>query len=182
MSDAGSKLVLPPREGYDLWSSIYDDEDNPLIRLEEAEVMRALGDVRGMEAADLGCGTGRHALAMAAAGARVTALDFSEGIPAEHATMVAVPSLLLNERQVHELVMDLEIRYLANRDPHLHFALVTDSTDAEQPDDGLGDPLVPLAQSLVTALNERYGALGQTPFYLFHRHRVYNPSERRWMG
>jgi malonyl-CoA O-methyltransferase len=83
VSDAGSKLVVSPREGYDLWSSIYDDEDNPLIRLEAAEVMRALGEVRGMEAADLGCGTGRHALAMAAAGARVTALDFSEGMLAK---------------------------------------------------------------------------------------------------
>ena len=83
MSEDSPKLVLPPREGYDLWSSIYDDEDNPLIRLETAEVMRALGDVRGAEAADLGCGTGRHALAMAAAGARVTAIDFSEGMLAK---------------------------------------------------------------------------------------------------
>lgn len=83
MSDDSSKLVVPPREGYDLWASIYDDEDNPLIRLEQAEVMRALGDVDGMEAVDLGCGTGRHALAMAVAGARVTALDFSEGMLAK---------------------------------------------------------------------------------------------------
>jgi malonyl-CoA O-methyltransferase len=29
---------------------------------------------------DLGCGTGRHALRLAAAGARVTALDFSDGM------------------------------------------------------------------------------------------------------
>jgi len=36
-----------------------------------------------MEAADLGCGTGRHALAMAGAGARVTALEFSEGMLAK---------------------------------------------------------------------------------------------------
>jgi malonyl-CoA O-methyltransferase len=80
---AASKLVLPPREGYDLWASIYDEEDNPLIRLETAEVARALGDLRGMAAADLGCGTGRHALAMASAGATVTALDFSEGMLAK---------------------------------------------------------------------------------------------------
>ncbi len=109
-------------------------------------------------------------------------LDFSDGIPAEYRTLVAVPTLLLHERQVHELVMDLEIRYLANRDPHLHFALVTDSVDAEQPDDSLGDPLVPLAESLVRGLNERYGTTNHTPFYLLHRHRIYNPSEKRWMG
>ena len=31
--------------------------------------------------------------------------------------MVAVPTLLLNEAQVRDLVLDLEIRFLANRDP-----------------------------------------------------------------
>ena len=44
-------------------------------------------------------------------------LDFSKGIPADCATMVAVPTLLLNETEVRDLVTDLEIRYLANRDP-----------------------------------------------------------------
>lgn len=68
---------LPTREGYDRWAAIYDDEDNSLVALEEPEVDRLLGDVRGLTVADIGCGTGRHALRLAAAGARVTALDFS---------------------------------------------------------------------------------------------------------
>ncbi|MBI4578804.1 MAG: hypothetical protein HY718_03825, partial [Planctomycetes bacterium] len=54
--------VLPTREGYDRWSSIYDGEDNPLIELEEPIVAGLLGDVHGLEVADIGCGTGRHAL------------------------------------------------------------------------------------------------------------------------
>ena len=37
-------------------------------------------------------------------------------------------------------------------------------------------------ERLVGELNERYGTAGRTPFYLFHRFRVYNPSEERWMG
>ena len=109
-------------------------------------------------------------------------LDFEEGIPDDCTTMVAVPTLLLNERHVHELVMDLEIRYLANKDPQLLFALLTDSVDADAEHDVHHDPLVPLAVSLIEHLNRRYGADGRTPFYLLHRHRVYNPSERRWMG
>ena len=54
-------------------------------------------------------------------------LDFSEGIPDDCVTMVAVPTLLLNEAQVRDLVLDLEIRFLANRDRNLYFALLTDS-------------------------------------------------------
>jgi len=72
--------ILPTREGYDLWSEIYDDEPNPLISLEEPEVAKHLGDVRGLSVADVGCGTGRHALRLSREGARVTALDFSEGM------------------------------------------------------------------------------------------------------
>ena len=58
-------------------------------------------------------------------------LDFSDGIPDDCSTLVAVPTLLLNENQVRQLVLDLEIRYLANRDENLYFALVTDGPDSD---------------------------------------------------
>lgn len=69
--------ILPTRDGYDLWASTYDATSNWLLALEEPEVERALGDVPGLDLLDVGCGTGRHAIRLAAAGARVTALDFS---------------------------------------------------------------------------------------------------------
>jgi ubiquinone/menaquinone biosynthesis C-methylase UbiE len=69
---------LSTREGYDRWSSIYDSDGNPLIALEEPLVDRLLGNVMGLNIIDLGCGTGRHALRVAKAGAHVQAVDFSE--------------------------------------------------------------------------------------------------------
>lgn len=77
---AGEFDVLPTRDGYDRWAEIYDSEDNPLVALEEPRVKELLGDVRGLRVADIGCGTGRHALRLAAEGAVVTAVDFSEGM------------------------------------------------------------------------------------------------------
>ncbi len=71
---------LPTREGYDRWSACYDEEDNPLIALEEPQVAALLGSVSRLRVLDLGCGTGRHALRLAAVGAQVTAVDFSEGM------------------------------------------------------------------------------------------------------
>ena len=82
---------------------------------------------------------------------------------------------------MHDLVLDLEIRYLANRDRNLLFALVTDSPDSDRDVDDR-DALVDVCRELIEALNRRYGQDGRTPFYLFHRHRVFNPSEGRWMG
>ncbi len=108
-------------------------------------------------------------------------LDFSEGIPDHCATLVAVPSLLLNEAQVQDLVLDLEIRYLANRDPNLYFALLTDSPDSDQREDSK-DALVDVCRTLIEGLNRRYRTGGRAPFFLFHRHRAYNESEGRWMG
>lgn len=75
--------LLLVREGYDRWARVYDHDANPLIGLEDPAVREAAGDVRGLAVLDLGCGTGRHALWMAAAGANVTAVDFSEGMLAE---------------------------------------------------------------------------------------------------
>jgi malonyl-CoA O-methyltransferase len=68
------------RAGYDRWAEVYDHDRNPLPALEEPVVRARLGDVRGRRVLDLGCGTGRHALPLAAAGAVVTAVDFSPGM------------------------------------------------------------------------------------------------------
>jgi ubiquinone/menaquinone biosynthesis C-methylase UbiE len=68
------------RSGYDRWASIYDREANPLVALEEPVVREALGDAAGLSVLDLGCGTGRHSVWLAAAGAAVTGIDFSEGM------------------------------------------------------------------------------------------------------
>ena len=74
------KLILPAREGYDRWAPFYDQKANPVVALKQREIDRLMGDVRGLTVADLGCGTGRNAVAMAEAGADVTAVDFSEGM------------------------------------------------------------------------------------------------------
>ncbi len=78
-----SPQILSTREGYDVWARIYDNEDNPLIRMEEPEVTRLLGDVANLDCADIGCGTGRWTLKLAAAGARPTGLDFSDAMLAK---------------------------------------------------------------------------------------------------
>ena len=108
-------------------------------------------------------------------------LDFAAGVPDDCATLVAVPALLLNEPHVRDLVMDMEIRYLANRDPNIMFALVTNSRDSRQrPQEH--DDVLRLCERLVGELNQRYGTAGHTPFYLLHRFRAYSPSEGRWIG
>ena len=108
-------------------------------------------------------------------------LDFSEGIPDDCVTLVAIPTLLLNENQVHGLVEKLEVRFLGNHDRNLHFALVSDLPDSPRlaPED---NAIVKLCSRLIGELNERYAGKNMGSFFLLHRHRVYNPREKGWMG
>ncbi|HEX4020299.1 MAG TPA: glucoamylase family protein [Acidobacteriaceae bacterium] len=110
-------------------------------------------------------------------------LDFSDGIPAEYKTLVAVPTLLLNERQVRELVEDLEVRSLANQDPNVHYLLLSDLPDsAEKPQERDMHPLVLLAGRLIDQLNVRYAGTRAGRFVMLHRRRIFNPRQGVWMG
>jgi cyclic beta-1,2-glucan synthetase len=108
-------------------------------------------------------------------------LDYSKAIPADCLTLVAVPSLLLNEKQVRGLVEDLEVRFLGNHDPNIHFALVSDLPDVQH-QAREESALIDLCATLIRELNEKYASQHKGSFLLLHRHRLYNPREKRWMG
>nr|WP_269792833.1 glycoside hydrolase family 94 protein [Stenotrophomonas sp. Iso1] len=114
-------------------------------------------------------------------------MDFSKGIPAQARTLVVIPCMLGNVADVDSLVEGLEVRFLANRDPHLHFALLTDFLDADQASQPTDAALLERAVYLIEQLNQRYAPEritehGGDLFYLFHRPRQWNPGEQRWMG
>ena len=113
---------------------------------------------------------------------RLPRMDYSEGIPPELRTLVVIPAMLINEKNIKELIESLEVRFLANRDENLHFGLLTDFKDSDKenlPEDEL---LIQLACKKIVELNEKYKGLHSNTFFLFHRPRQWNPGERMWMG
>ncbi|MEE4279820.1 MAG: glucoamylase family protein [Halieaceae bacterium] len=109
-------------------------------------------------------------------------MDFSEGVPAEFSTVVVVPVLLVDDADIARLITRLEMNYLANPDPALHFALLSDYLDAdalECPEDA---HRLRLAVDGIEALNARHGRDEDGPFLLFHRPRRWNPAENCYMG
>ena len=106
-------------------------------------------------------------------------MDFSTGIPAASRTLVVVPTMLTSATGLEDLIEALEVRFLANRDEHLHFGLLTDFCDAQAeslPEDA---PLLDLARIRIEELNARHGG---DSFFLFHRPRLWNAQDRLWMG
>jgi ubiquinone/menaquinone biosynthesis C-methylase UbiE len=61
--------------GYDRWAVTYDEEQNPLIALEENVTLALIGDVRNQRVLDVGCGTGRYCQLLAKKGAKVVGMD-----------------------------------------------------------------------------------------------------------
>ncbi|TAL83658.1 MAG: cyclic beta 1-2 glucan synthetase [Rhodanobacter sp.] len=109
-------------------------------------------------------------------------MDYSAGIPASARTLVVIPSLFASVTEVETLVEALEVRFLGNRDPNLHFALLTDFTDADRESLPADAALLQLAQRRIDGLNERYTNATVDRFFLLHRPRRWNPAEQCWMG
>src|SRR5688572_22886417 len=107
-------------------------------------------------------------------------MDFSRGIPPPSRTLVVVPAMLAGAAQIDRLVEGLEVRFLANRDDNLHYALLTDFQDADQETLPADEALAQAARDAIDALNRKYRSAER--FFLFHRPRRWNPGERRWMG
>jgi cellobiose phosphorylase len=109
-------------------------------------------------------------------------LDFSEGIPATHATLVVVPTMLTSVPGVETLLEAIEVRYLANGDDQVFFALLTDFSDAAEEHKAGDDELLRRAGEGIQALNHKYLSDRPCIFYLFHRPRRWNAQEKIWMG
>ena len=106
----------------------------------------------------------------------------NHGVPAEYRTAVVIPTLFDSVDAVHDALANLEVQFLANREAHLHFAVLSDFTDsATETRDG-DAAIVAAAEEGVRALNLRYAPNELDAFYLFHRPRRWNPRQGVWMG
>jgi cyclic beta-1,2-glucan glucanotransferase len=111
-------------------------------------------------------------------------LELLEGVPPHLRTMVVVPMLLTDGAEVEAQIERLEVHYLANPEGDLRFAILSDLTDASAAIAPGDDAMVSAAREGIARLNRRHGATpdGDARFLLFHRRRLWNESERVWMG
>jgi cellobiose phosphorylase len=109
-------------------------------------------------------------------------LDFAQGIPPDCRTLVVVPTLITSTQNIDELIEALEVRFLANQDAHLHFALLTDFRDAHEEKLPADEALLLWARNRIAELNQKYLSTRGDAFFLLHRPRRWNPGEQLWMG
>lgn len=108
-------------------------------------------------------------------------LELQEGISKENSAMVIIPTLLPNANRVKELLENLEVYYLANKENNLYFALVGDYRDADSKELVDDAQIIDIGLKGVADLNHHYSQT-QPIFYFFHRERLYNEAHEKWMG
>jgi len=110
-------------------------------------------------------------------------LDHRQPVADSHRTLVTVPALLSSVNSTRDVIENLEIAYLANRDKNVAFGLLGDlraGPDKVMPEDGA---IIEAAVRGISELNERYEAEhGVRPFHLLVRERARNEAEDVWMG
>ena len=110
-------------------------------------------------------------------------LELRAGVPPQLRTLVAIPTLLSTRASVDEQLQRLEVHYLANPGGAVHFALLSDWTDANAETNPGDADLVAAAVAGIVRLNSRHPtAEGADRFLLLHRRRVWNEAQGRWMG
>lgn len=109
-------------------------------------------------------------------------LEFKKGIPEKCSTAVVIPTILNSEKRVQDIITDLEVYYLANNEKNLFFVLLGDLKDSNKEKEASDDPILNCALEGVRALNKKYSKNEESIFFFFNRKRIYNASEKKWMG
>ena len=109
-------------------------------------------------------------------------MNFSKGIPDTHRSMVVVPTILSSVKSINDLIEGLEVRFLANRNEFLQFALLTDFKDSDTENLPEDETLLQVVRDKIIELNRKYGRQQNDTFFLFHRPRILNSRDKIWMG
>lgn len=108
-------------------------------------------------------------------------MNYCNGVPSAEKTIVVIPAILSNSRDVVNLMKKLEIYYLGNRDENISFALLGDLSDSdneiEEGDKVINEEGIRIANDL----NNKYSK-DNNKFFFLNRKRIFNESEGIYMG
>jgi cyclic beta-1,2-glucan synthetase len=104
-----------------------------------------------------------------------------EQVPDTARTIVLVRTVLDRVEDVGELLTHLEVQAVGNADPRIHFAVLSDPCDAATETMPRDAEILDSVKRGIEALNSKHGEGRPDRFFLFHRQRLWNESEGRWI-
>jgi hypothetical protein len=86
-----------------------------------------------------------------------------------------------DSKELEDLIENLEVRFLANRGPNIHFALLTDFKDSKQESLPGEQELLSIARTRIEELNNKYGKTNNEIFFISPATEI-QCGEKVWMG
>ncbi|MHB1135426.1 MAG: GH36-type glycosyl hydrolase domain-containing protein [Coriobacteriia bacterium] len=108
-------------------------------------------------------------------------IDHRLPVARAHRTMVVYTALLTSPSAARHVVDNMEVGFLANRDPNVRFAILADLRGGDERRAANDEAVIEAARAGIAELNERHGH-GSRPFLLFVRGRTWSEADRTWMG
>lgn len=109
-------------------------------------------------------------------------LELNNGILDDQKTIVIVPTIINNTKRVIELIENLEVYYLANKEKNLFFALLADFRDSNNEFEIEDQDINKEALKKISELNKKYVDGKDDIFFFLNRIRKYNKKEKKYIG
>lgn len=112
----------------------------------------------------------------------IAKLDSELPVNSENKTVVIISTILKSKAVIDEAIEAMEVRFLANDDPSLSFAILADLPEASQeilPND---QNLLDYAEERILRVHKKYHYNQEQRLFLFFRKRCFSKSENKYMG
>ena len=113
---------------------------------------------------------------------RVPKIDMSQGVPAEEATFVVIPTILSSAEKVKELAQKLEVYYLANKSENIYFSILGDCTSSTTMEEKLDKEIIKQGKTEIDRLNNKYKSQDFPKFHFLYRKRKWCATEKIYLG
>ncbi len=91
-------------------------------------------------------------------------LQFGNGITEESSTVVVIPTLIGSKKRAKELVKEMEVYYLANKEDNIYFAVLGDFKDSKSEKEKDDEEIIKEMLCEVKELNNKYCKEGEEIF------------------
>ncbi len=111
-------------------------------------------------------------------------LALESGLHSSMKTLVVVPTMLRSPADAAAAARQLQVHALANPDPRINFALLSDWADSPTEHARDDELVLAAAQREIAALNLNTAGTGsdEPKFFLLHRRRLWSEGEHCFMG
>ncbi|MDY0339728.1 MAG: glucoamylase family protein [Coriobacteriia bacterium] len=109
-------------------------------------------------------------------------IDHRLPVARAHRTMAVYTALLTSPAAARHVVDNMEVGFLANRDPNVRFAILADLRGGDAQHAPADTAVIDAARAGIAKLNKRYGSDSDRPFLLFVRGRRWSEADQTWMG